>query len=324
VKGTRRDVVEWEIRRLSHTMDSSTTAKPRVSIIIPSWSGEVSRLTRSLEQQTFRDYEVEVVRGVSPAARSRNVGIARARGDVLLFVDDDAYFGHERVMEMLVNRLDSDPRIAVVGTSKLEPPEASVLQRAIARQVPRMVYPVVSEDLVSNPPTDSYGFTAITTTCCAVRRAVIDEVGDFDEDMITGPEDVDFFYRMHRRGYNIVVAANCWVYHDPPSSVRDLVRKSFWYGVGHALTARAAPEKGMTVLPLDRWYGKAGLAVAALGFPAAFFVHYYFDPVRRLVLGFRPLKTLSTYAVLGGYVYGWYYGKPRKPATTYKGVPSGL
>jgi len=102
------------------------------------------------------------------------------------------------------------------------------------------------------------------------------------------------------------------VYHAPPASMKDLLRKSFWYGMGHVLEARKSPERGMALLPLNHWYGPLSLAAAVAGLPLAFFVHYYFDPMRRLVFGFRPLKTLSTYATPCGYVYGWYHGKPRK------------
>ena len=293
--------------------------KPRVSIIIPSWTGEVDRLMVSIKRQTFQDYEVDIVQGVSPAARARNLGAARARGEILLFIDDDAFFGHDRVLQTLVDGLDAGPSIAVVGTSKLVPRTASRLQRMIARQVPRMVYPVVPSRIESNPPLHRYGFTAVTTTCCAVRRSVYEEVGGFDEDLTTGPEDTDFFYRVRGAGYRIEVASNSWVYHDPPKSIIDLMRKSYWYGVGHALEARKSPERRMDVLPLDRWYGKLAAVGAFLVLPVSFFVHFYFDPVRRLELGFRPLKTLSTYSVLVGYISGWFKRKPTAAATTYMG-----
>ncbi len=293
--------------------------EPKVSIIIPSWTGDVDRVMQSIERQTFQDYEVDIVQGVSPAARARNVAAARARGEILLFIDDDAYFGHAGVLKALVDTLEGDPNIAVVGTSKLAPRTATRLQRMIARQVPRTVYPVVPRRIESNPPLNAYGFTAVTTTCCAVRRSVYERVGGFDEELTTGPEDTDFFYRVRRAGYRIEVASNSWVYHDPPKSIIDLMHKSYWYGVGHALEARKSPERRMDVLPLNRWYGKLAALGAFLAFPISFFVHFYFDPVRRLQLGFRPLKTISTYSVLVGYIVGWYRGKPSKPATTYMG-----
>jgi glycosyltransferase involved in cell wall biosynthesis len=299
----------------------SSTPKPKVSIIIPSWTGEVSRPMRSIEQQTLCGYEVDIVQGVSPAGRARNLGAQRARGAILLFIDDDASLGHEHIFQQMVDLLESDAQTGVVGVSQQVPVEATWFQQAIASQLPRCVYPVVSDNLVSNPPLDRYGFTAITTLCCAVRRTVYGEVGGFDEELSSG-EDTDFFYRVRRRDYNLVLAANCWAYHDPPASLKALLRKSFWYGLGHALETRKSPERHMAVLPLDRWYGPLGLLAAVVGLPLAFFVHYYFD-TRRLVFGLRPLKTLSTYAALCGYVYGWYHGKPRKAAATDQGVHSG-
>ena len=298
---------------------SSAITTPKVSIIIPSWTGEVSRPMQSIEQQTFRDYEVDAVPRISPLAHARNLGAQGARGDILLFVDDDITLGHERVLQQMVDLLESDAQPAIVGAPLQVPAEASRFQHAVARQVPRFVDPVVSDNLVSNPPLDRYGFTAIKGGFCAVWRTVFEEVGGFDEDLLSG-EDTDFFYRVRRRGYNFVLAANCWVYHAPPASLKDLLRKSFWYGVGHVLEARKSPERGMAVLPLNRWYGPLGLVAAVIGLPLAFFVHYYFDPVRRLVFGFRPLKTLSTYATLCGYVYGWYHGKPRKAVTPTEAV----
>ena len=291
---------------------------PRVAVIVPSWSGDVDRLMESLRTQTFCSYEVEVVRGVSPAARARNIGVARTKGDILLFIDDDAFFGNRHTLQRLVSLLESDPQAGVVGTSKLAPKNATWLQKAIARQVPRMVFPVLNEDIESNPPLDGYGFTAVSTTCCAVPRAIFEQIGGFNEDLATG-EDTDFFYRVRRSGYTIYLAGRTWVYHDPPASLTNLVRKSFGYGIGHALEARAIPERRMNFPALDRWWGLLAVPASILALPVALFVHIYFDQASRVEIGFRPLKTLSTYAVLFGYIYGWFHGKPVKAASTYMG-----
>jgi glycosyltransferase involved in cell wall biosynthesis len=297
---------------------SRSTTKPKVSIIIPSRSGEVSRPMRSIERQTLRDYEVDVVQRISPLNRARNFGAQRARADILLLLDDDITLGHEHVLQNMVDLLESDARIAIVGVSLRVPVEANRFQLLVARQVSRYVDPVVSDNLTSNPPLDRYGFTAVKGGCCAIRRTVFEEVGGFDDDVLSG-EDTEFFYRVRRRGHNLVLTANCWAYHAPPANLKDLLRKNFSYGVGHAREARKSPERGMALLPLNRWYGQLGLVAAVLGFPLAFFVHYYFDPARRLVFGFRPLKTLSTYATLGGYVYGWYHARPREDAAILPG-----
>ena len=125
----------------------SSTPKPKVSIVIPSWTGEVSRPMRSIEQQTFRDYEVEVAQRISPLARARNLGAQRARGEILLFIDDDITLGHGHILQQTVDLLESDAQTAIVGVSLQVPLEASRFQRAVARQVPRYVEPIVSGDL---------------------------------------------------------------------------------------------------------------------------------------------------------------------------------
>lgn len=297
---------------------SNVTTSPKVSIIIPSWTGDVSRLTKNIEMQTLGDYEIVVVRKVSPAARARNLGARQATTDILLFLDDDACLGHESVLQRMVDVLENE-QVAVVGASQQMPVQASSFQHAVAWQVPRYVSPILHANMLSNPPLSGYGFTAITTLCCAVRRSVFEEVGGFDEELPTG-EDTDFFYRVRCRNYNLVVAANCWVYHDPPANMGSLLRKNFGYGVGHVLEARMRPERDMLLLPLNRWYGLLALAASVLAFPFAFFIHYYFSPRQRLVFGFRPLKTLSTYAVLCGYIYGWCLDKPRKVGASNKDI----
>jgi GT2 family glycosyltransferase len=278
----------------------------RVSVVVPSWSGEIGRLRASLEAQTYHDYELIVVQAESPAGRARNLGVAQARGELIVFIDDDAYFGHEHVLEMMIATLDADPTIGVVGPSKVLSPGATWLQRRIAKEVPRWIYPIVDQDTESNPPLDSYGYTDITTTCAVMRRAAFEQIGGFDEQLTTGPEDTEFFYRVRQAGYRFVIPADCWVHHDSPGSLGMLLRKSFRYGVGHAQEARKAPERGMDILRLERWYGKLLVLFSPLLFVPSLFISFYFYPKRHLRVGFRPLKALSTYATLYGYAWGWW------------------
>ena len=285
------------------------TSSETVSIIIPWWRGNLRAILTSIGTQTFTDYRVYVALHILKAGRARNRGVGAARGELLLFLDDDATLGHPGVLAALVEAVRADPQVGVAGPSKILTPDATPFQRRVAREVPRWVYPVRREATESNPPLGRYGYTGITTTCCLVRREVLTEVGAFEEELPTGPEDTEFFYRVRRAGYRFVVPADCWVYHNPPATLGALLRKGFAYGVGHAFEARRAPERGMAIVPLDRWYGVAFLLLSPLHFFLSLFVHFYFDPTRHLRLGFRPLKALSTYATLYGYAWGWHHSE---------------
>ncbi len=281
------------------------TPSETVSIIIPWWRGNLRAILTSIGQQTFTDYRVYVALRILKAGRARNRGVEAAHGELLLFLDDDATLGHPGVLAALVEAVRADPQVGVVGPSKILAPDATPFQRRVAREVPRWVYPVRREATESNPPLGRYGYTGITTTCALIPRSVLTRVGLFDEELPTGPEDTEFFYRVRWAGYRFVIPADCWVYHNPPATLGALLRKGFAYGVGHAFEARRAPERGMAIVPLDRWYGVAFLLLSPFHFFLSLFVHFYFDPVRHLRLGFRPLKALSTYATLYGYAWGW-------------------
>jgi hypothetical protein len=167
-------------------------------VIIPSLDGDVAPLLASIHRQTRRPAEIEVVRGVRPNGRARNVGVSRTSAPLLVFVDDDAVLGDQRVIERLVAPLLDDPSIGVSGASKLLPPGAPWFQRWVAREVPRIVHPIVDQPLESNPDPPSF-YCEITTTCCAMRREVFDAAGGFDERLIRGV-DTEFFVRVRRMG----------------------------------------------------------------------------------------------------------------------------
>jgi hypothetical protein len=176
-------------------MDNMMTS-PQVALIIPSLHGDVAPLLESVRRQTLQPAEIEVVRGVRPNGRARNQGVASTSAPILVFVDDDAVLGGEHVIANLVASLLQDPTIGVTGASKLLPPDASRFQRWVAREVPRIVHPIVAEPLETNPDPPSF-YCEITTTCCAMRRDVFAAAGGFDATLVRGV-DTEFFVRVRR------------------------------------------------------------------------------------------------------------------------------
>jgi len=310
-------------------METATlTASDRsaVALIIPSLDGDVAPLLASVRRQTLQPAQIEVVRGVRPNGRARNLGVACTSAPLLVFVDDDAVLGNERVIERLVTPLLTDPSIGVTGASKLLPPDAPWFQRWVAREVPRIIHPIVDQPLESNPDPPSF-YCEITTTCCAMRREVFDAVGGFDQALIRGV-DTEFFVRVRRmavRGwglgvvgapanpqpstpnsyYRFVLVPHTWTYHPAPANLRALLRKHFLYGVGHAQEVRRDQSRARRrALPTPLHAAAFVLFRTAILLPNIFLPYSFAAPAWRL--GFKPLKALTSYVGALGYVWGWY------------------
>ncbi len=274
---------------------------PRVSVVIPSLTGDVAQARASLDRQTITDWELCVVTGVRPAGRARNSGVSQTTADLILFLDDDAEFGHERVLEAMLAEMTS-PDIAVVGSSRVLPPMNTRLQRRIMREVARWESPILNTSLESNPPLDRYGFSEATTTCCLVRRSALVDVGGFDERLTTG-EDPELFYRLRRAGYRFIVPAQAWTYHAPPARLDRFLVKCFHYGAGHAQEAWLEPSRGMGFVPSGRVSAVLLMVSAPLLLVPMMFVDIQTQPQRRIRAAFRPLQALARVATMYGYAW---------------------
>jgi hypothetical protein len=302
---------------------------PPVALIIPSLHGDAEPLLASVRRQTLQPAELEVVRGVRPNGRARNLGVARTSAPLLVFVDDDAVLGDERVIERLIGPLLADPSIGVTGASKLLPPGAPAFQRWSAREVPRIVHPIVDQPLETNPDPPSF-YCEITTTCCAMRRAVFDAAGGFDESLLRGV-DTEFFVRVRRLRaeepgprteselpnrqssivsprYRFILVPHVWAYHPAPANLHALLRKHFLYGFGHAQEVRRDRSRARgRALPTPLHAAMFVLFRTAILLPNIFLPYSFAAPSWRP--GFKPLKALASYVGALGYVWGWYAGK---------------
>ena len=288
---------------------NATAETPPVALIIPALDSTPDALLASVRRQTLAPAEVAVVRGVRPNGRARNQGVAQTSAPILVFVDDDAVLGDEHAIANLVAPLLADPTIGVTGASKLLPPDAPAFQRWVAREVPRIEHPVVAQPLETNPDPPAF-YCEITTTCCALRRAVFEQAGGFDETLLRGV-DTEFFVRLRRLAredgarYRFVLVPNTWTHHPAPANMRALLRKHFLYGVGHAQEVRRDPQRARGRQLRTPLHALAFLAFrTAIVLPNVFLPYSFAAPSWRP--GFKPLKALTSYVGALGYVWGWY------------------
>lgn len=206
------------------------------TVVVPSLDGYrnglVPRLLESIERQTYRNYDLELVKGVSPQGRAINLGAARGDGDLIIIIDDDAELVDEGVLERLVETIESDPTIGMAGASIVTSPSATPFQVRAGRQFPRLNTPVV--DSITDSDLACHG-------CCAIPRKVFDEIGGEREDILRGL-DPDLRVRLRAAGYRVVLAPHARIYHPLPDGWRNLLRTFFRNGYGSAYAQKFQPD----------------------------------------------------------------------------------
>jgi len=272
--------------------DDKTIPVHEVSVIVPTLhgnrDGRIDRIEEELAHQEGVGFEFLVVEGIRPNGRARNVGAARARGSILVFIDDDVILGNKIVLRELTGPFRGDRRIGMAGTPILLPEDANLFQRWLAREIPYEV-PRVDRLTVTNP---DVGLRDAQGSCCAFSREAWDAIGGQDERLETGT-DLDLRARIREAGFRVVLVPNTWVCHDIPRSFLRAARKWWWYGSGSAVARRVRPEL-LRAPRIDSWpKALAHLLLRTLLLPATVFVYRGDDG--RLRSGLRPLRASGTY-----------------------------
>jgi GT2 family glycosyltransferase len=213
---------------------------PRASVIVVCWNaGKV--LGRCLDQllaQDYADYEIIVVddgsrdntleiahtassRGALRIVRShrnwgcphaRNLGIARAEGEIVAFIDADGFAAPNWLTEV-VAAFSGDETIGAVASTVFFDGNPVVINGA-GGTVNRQGW---AADLTMS---ESYEWAEIASEALypmgcgmALRRSVIERVGPFDDRMLNYYDDVDYGVRVWRAGYRVAVAPDAWIDH---------------------------------------------------------------------------------------------------------------
>lgn len=210
---------------------------PRVTIVIPTRDGRsLSSCLSALRRYTdYPAYEVLVVDNGSRArhildeldrlegegaihvlrderpfnySALNNLAAREARGEVLLLLNDDVEATSPEWLGEMVSQA-MRPGVGAVG-ARLLYPEGTVQHAGIvlglygiAGHLHRRL-PAKARGYFSRPHL-ARGVSAVSAACLAVRKAVFDEVGGFDErNLPVSFNDVDFCLRLREKGYRNV------------------------------------------------------------------------------------------------------------------------
>jgi GT2 family glycosyltransferase len=149
-----------------------------------------------------------------------NLGVARARGEVVFFLNNDAKPDSQWI-RAAVAALLSSPQIGAVACRVLDWEGKTIDYAGAGLTWYGMGYRPLSGHRANRKKEAPAGPVLFATgSAMAVRRDVFEELGGFDEDFFMFFEDVDFGWRLNLLGYQFWYEPEALVYHKHHQSMK--------------------------------------------------------------------------------------------------------
>ncbi|MCF6182886.1 glycosyltransferase [Lutibacter sp.] len=197
---------------------------PLVSVIIPTYNrpAYLKQTLESIVNQTYTNIEIIVVDDGSPnedaldvcknfetvtylkiknsggPSKPRNIGIKKAKGKYIAFLDDDDLYVSNKI-EQQVTALEKNKTFGIAHGYCQVINEIGKLKNEIIGKpgTPDVKHGDVSLRMIGN--------WTLMTSSVLIRKAIIDKIGFFNEEMPPAGEDVEFWVRcsFHTKFYYI-------------------------------------------------------------------------------------------------------------------------
>ena len=228
-------------------------AWPRISVIVCTYNGaeRIRDCLNGLLRLEYPDFEVIVVndgskdstaatvreygcrlitspnRGLS---RARNTGLEAATGEVVAYIDDDAWPDPHWLTYLAATFLRTSH--AGVGGPNLPPPDGPIAE-AVANAPGGPTHVLLGDELAEHIPGCNMAF----------RKACLEAIGGFDPQFRVAGDDVDVCWRIQERGWTLGFSPGAVVWHKRRGSVRTYWRQQREYGKAEARLERKWPDK---------------------------------------------------------------------------------
>lgn len=190
------------------------------------------------------DLRMRVIRAAHQGlSGARNTGWQEASGDLIVYLDSDAYPTPEWPYYLALG-LDA-PMVGGVGGPNLPPPGGSLAAEKVARAPGGPVHVLLSDDRAEHVPGANMAFW----------RTVLDDVGGFDVTYTAAGDDVDVCWKVLDRGWEIGFHPAALVWHHRRGSVKAYLKQQRGYGRSESLVAKRHPDR-FTPLGTARWHGR--------------------------------------------------------------------
>ena len=206
--------------------------------------------------EIVREYDVRLIstenRGLSSA---RNTGWREATGEIVAYIDDDAYPDPDWLTHLAATFLRGAD--VGVGGPNIAPPGDGPIAKCVALAPGNPIHVMLTDREAEHIPGCNMAF----------RRAALEAIGGFDAQFRVAGDDVDVCWSLRARGWTLGFSPAAVVWHHRRNSVRAFWKQQVGYGRAEGLLERKWPEKytatgqiawagrlyGATLLPAAPW-----------------------------------------------------------------------
>ncbi len=227
---------------------------PRVSVIICTYNGAkvIADALEALRSVDYPDFEVIVVDDGSSDAtaaivegygyrvirtpnrglgRARNTGLEAATGELVAYIDDDAYPDPHWLRYLAASFVGTDH--AAVGGPNIAPPGDGPIADCVANAPGNPTHVLLSDRIAEHIPGCNMAF----------RKKCLQAIGGFDPQFRVAGDDVDVCWRLQEQGWTLGYNPAAMVWHHRRNSVRAFWKQQVGYGRAEALLERKWPAK---------------------------------------------------------------------------------
>ncbi len=239
---------------------------PRISVVVCSHNGAktIRDSCEGLANQKYPHFEVIVVSDGSQdqtadiareygfrvisvdhggLSRARNVGLEAATGEIVAYIDDDAYPDPHWLHYLAAGFLET--KHGGIGGPNLTPAQDGPIADCVGRSPGNPTHVLLTDEEAEHIPGCNMAF----------RKDALQAIGGFDPQFWVAGDDVDVCWRLRQHGYSLGFHPGAMVWHHRRNSVSAYWRQQLGYGQAEAMLARKWIEK-YNAIGLPAWRGR--------------------------------------------------------------------
>lgn len=195
---------------------------PKFEVIVVD-DGSSDGSGRIVEEFGFKLIRHDTNRGLSAA---RNSGLEAATGDIVAYIDDDAFADIDwlRYIALTFETMDC----VAVGGPNVSPNDDPEFARRVAEAPGNPAHVLLTDTQAEQLPGCNI----------AIRRSALEAIDGFDPRFVTAGDDVDVCLRLRERGWTLAYCAAAMVWHRRRASLAAYLKQQSDYGVAENLLDR--------------------------------------------------------------------------------------